>query len=60
MPEDKVIQWEYETIDSIGVWTMGGGLKNDLNLMGSQGWELVVTVSFLFFFKLHIFKRPKA
>ena len=60
MPEDKVQQWEYETIDSIGVWTMGGGLRNDLNLMGSQGWELVSTSSFLLIFRIFIFKKPKA
>lgn len=51
-------KWEYETMDSISVWTMGGGLKNDLKLMGSQGWELVCVKSYLLIFKIYIFKRP--
>lgn len=54
----KVQQWEYETIESILTWTMGGGIKNDLTLMGAQGWELVSVYSFLFLFRLYIFKRP--
>lgn len=39
-------QWEYETAKMCS--------KNDLLLMGSQGWELCAVYLFTFYFK-----RPK-
>ena len=55
--QTPAVQWEYEMMDSILTWTMGGGLKSDLKLMGSQGWDLVSVSPFLFIFRLYIFKR---
>jgi hypothetical protein len=49
-------EWEYEYVDTfLGL----PDAKPNLNLMGSQGWELVCVHKFAFFFVKYIFKRPK-
>jgi hypothetical protein len=59
MTDQGVQQWEYEAFVSILDWTSGGGVKSDLKLMGSQGWELVIIKTFCFIFDTYYFKRPK-
>lgn len=54
----EIQQWEYETLSDL---TFGRviRLKDNLRLMGSQGWELCFIFKWCFVFTTFIFKRPK-
>lgn len=51
----EIQQWEYEYVD---MFVGFSNLKANLDLMGSQGWELVC-VTKIFLLQTFIFKRPK-
>lgn len=50
-----VQKWEYENYMLINAFS---NVKANLNLMGSQGWELCHTIQHFFIFTMYIFKRP--